>query len=525
MLSETIRHLLDTYKKYFSSIEPDETTVRIHVDEVASKVAKFYERVRNIVDYREEHLLRQHSISRALQRGMLLHDQKDIAEILIKELIRAGHFPNDQIPESKIAQAQTLIDNLILFIDRSKKNGTYRKDDLHSWLIVVTASAIEELIDPPVKDRAMAEMMLTTMKENLVISGKKIDDNDRDVQLFIAIQWALLRVDQDQLSYRLLKHLYPYWDNPSPEQFEYLADNILLIKKTVDGYMDSPLAPHFFKICNRLNTIFLLLGDVAFNGKKAPEAVEETFSDESKLSAAISFAYGKRFEQQRRRLKNLAFFSVLSLFITKIIIALALEVPIDAYFGNFSMSNTVVSILFPPLLMIFLVALIRMPSKRNLDMVQAEVKANVYTEQRKKYLMNIPDKKDKLVQALINLIFLVISIYILWKTWQLLQFLNFSAASSIVLILFTSIVAATGVKVNNRARDISVEPEKASFWSFVADIIFMPFITIGKFTILGLSKFKFLVTIFDLIDVPFQVFILFIESFNVLLRSKKEDMY
>jgi hypothetical protein len=526
MLSEAIRYLLNTYKDYFNPTEPSsETTVYIHVDEVASKFAKFYEQIHNIVDYREEHLLRQHSISRSLQRDMLLHNQEDIAEVLIKEMIRAGHFGNDQIPEAKIAQVQRLVDNLISFIDRAKKNKVYRKGDLSSWLITVTASAIEECIDPPIKDRAAANAMFIAMKQNMVVTGKKIDDNEKDTQLFIGIQRALLRVDEDQLSYRLLKQMYPYWDNPTPEQFEQLANNLLAIKRTMDGYMRSPLRRYFFKICNQFNTVFLLLGDVTFNGKKPAATIEQTFNSESELASAITVAYGKRYEQQKRRLKSIAFLSVVSIFITKIIIALAVEIPIDSYLHTLSWANTVASIIFPPLLMIFIVALIRMPSKKNLDLVQAEVKAAVYDKYKKRYLLAVPDKRKRAADAVVNLLFLVVSIYILWKTWEFLSWLGFSPASSVVMILFTSIVAATGVRVNNRARDISVEPVKASFWSFIGDLLFMPFIWIGRLTISGLSQFKFLVVIVNLIDAPFQVLILFIESFSTFLRGKKEEIY
>ena len=53
----------------------------------------------------------------------------------------------------------------------------------------------------------------------------------------------------------------------------------------------------------------------------------------------------------------------------------------------------------------------------------------------------------------------------------------------------------------------------------------MPFIWIGRLTISGLSQFKFLVVIVNLIDPPFQVLILFIENFSTFLRGKKEEIY
>src|SRR3989338_9706412 len=90
-----------------SSPEP-----KIHVDEVASQVAALYEKVRHIVDYREEHLLRKHFIGRTYTRNVMLHGESKVAAPLMKDLIRAGHLPNDAIPERKIADVQALIDRV-----------------------------------------------------------------------------------------------------------------------------------------------------------------------------------------------------------------------------------------------------------------------------------------------------------------------------------------------------------------------------------------------------------------------------
>ena len=93
MFTEAVRDLLARYKAYDAIKQPPETVARIHVDEIAAKFAKAYEQVRNVIDYREEHLLRQRSILRAIQRGVLVHGGKsEMASRLIREMIRSGHF-------------------------------------------------------------------------------------------------------------------------------------------------------------------------------------------------------------------------------------------------------------------------------------------------------------------------------------------------------------------------------------------------------------------------------------------------
>ena len=130
--SEAIQRLVEKYAAYLEEKQASQknTEEKIHVDEIASKVAAFYEKVRNLIDYREEHLLRKGIIERILRRRMFLKNfEKNFAEPLIKELIRSGHLPNDTVPESKIADIQKIIDALVHLMEHSVfKNESEKKE-------------------------------------------------------------------------------------------------------------------------------------------------------------------------------------------------------------------------------------------------------------------------------------------------------------------------------------------------------------------------------------------------------------
>src|SRR5207249_7626794 len=55
---------LQRYVLWQRSLKPKEGASTIHVDEVALKVAAFYEQLRTIVDWKEEHLMRRRSEER-----------------------------------------------------------------------------------------------------------------------------------------------------------------------------------------------------------------------------------------------------------------------------------------------------------------------------------------------------------------------------------------------------------------------------------------------------------------------------
>ena len=55
---------------------PDEST--ISVSEVSSALAFYYEKIRNIIDYQDEHLLRQSAIKRILNRRLIFQESRDV---------------------------------------------------------------------------------------------------------------------------------------------------------------------------------------------------------------------------------------------------------------------------------------------------------------------------------------------------------------------------------------------------------------------------------------------------------------
>ena len=104
-LSHHTKKLIEQYQQWHRSLEPKEEVSTIHVDEVAAKVAAFYEKIRDIIDWQEEHLLKRRAIERMLKRRLfagvdLINGtiaETKIAEPLVLELIRGGHFRNDTI--------------------------------------------------------------------------------------------------------------------------------------------------------------------------------------------------------------------------------------------------------------------------------------------------------------------------------------------------------------------------------------------------------------------------------------------
>ena len=76
---------------------------KIKLNKMIGKLAFFYEKIRNTLDYKDEHLFRKDAIRRIMNRRLIPKmTGEDIARPLINELIRARYLTDNTIPESKI---------------------------------------------------------------------------------------------------------------------------------------------------------------------------------------------------------------------------------------------------------------------------------------------------------------------------------------------------------------------------------------------------------------------------------------
>ena len=523
MISSILKELFGKYRNFFEE-KTSGDGAKIHVDEIASKVAAFYEKARNVIDYQEEHLLRKRFIGRVFRRRFLMSPDADIAEPLIKEIIRSGHLPNDSVPESKIEEVEKIIGRLRCLLRFSGTFPEKSRKELSEWLITIAAHAIEENLFPPTRDLFTAELMFFTIKKNLTITGPALAEEFADTQLFIAIQRGLLKVDTNQLHSRLLPFVYRDWNEMRSEDCEVIARELPSVKRKMEVMISHPLSPVFLNLVNRYNTVFSIIGDITEQNKGYD--IERGLRDPEALEEDVRIAYKKRFRQEQKKLRRLAILSVISFFLSKVILALLIEVPIEMNVTHsFSLINTAVNIAFPPLLMMLIIGFIRMPSEKNLGLVLGEVEKVVFEDRPKKYAIDIRTKMGAVAQIAVRFFYLLMFFVSLYILSNALLFFHFNFANIAIFVFFVSLVAATGVKVHNRANELNLEVKKATMLSFVFDVFAMPFIAIGRFIIRGLSKFNVLVIALNLvIELPYQVLVEFLENLRGFIKSKKEDV-
>lgn len=526
-LSQQTQKLIQRYQTWNLALQQKEGATTIHVDEVASKVAAFYEKIRGVIDWREEHLLRRAAIERILKRRIFLRiSEKVDAQPFILELIRAGHFPNDRIEESKIEETQKSIDKYIFIIENSpapKKEKT--RIQLQDWLSSIAACEIEEILDPPRRERALIDYMADLMRERIQTSNG-MSDEEKNTQIYIACQRALFKLDSPIITYHLLKMAHPQWkDLIGGSELEEITKNIYSILGKVEKELHHSLSEKFYRICERYDTPYLIVGDIL---SEDPTGAKEKLKNPENLENLIKTFYKKRLSKLKTRLFRAAFYSTISIFVTKILVALAIELPFDKYVTQqFNYQSLGLNILIPPALMLFLVLASRPPGKGNLEKVVLEMMKIVY-ESEKKYIYKIKilPKRGVVMKSIILFLYLATFLASFSLIWWGLDLLNFSWLSKIIFIIFFSLISFAGIKIRERAKELSVEEEKAGFFSFIFDWFFLPFVRLGRWLSSQWTRYNIIIVLLiALIDLPLQIFVEFLEQWRYFIKEKREEIH
>jgi nitrate reductase NapE component len=286
-----------------------------------------------------------------------------------------------------------------------------------------------------------------------------------------------------------------------------------------------PMADKFYKICERYDTAYLILGDVI---SQDPSNAQKNLSQPEFLEEQIKKAYQLRLRKLKTRMARAALYSTISIFVTKMLVAFAIEIPFDKYvLGGFNSRALTLNVLIPPLLMFFLVLTIRPPRKENLDKVIIETIKIAYEKEKKDVYAVKPARKKGFIFSFIiiafySLTFLVSFGAIIW----ILKKLNFGILSIIIFLMFFSLITFAGVKIRERAKELKITPEHAGFLTFLMDTLSLPFLRVGRWLSDQWLKYNVvLVLITALIDMPFQVFCEFLEHWRTFLREKKEEIH
>ncbi len=536
-LSKATKNLIAKYQLW-QKLQNSKEVSTIHVDEVAQKVAAFYERIRTIVDWKEEHLMRRAAVIRKLKRRFLdleinNFSASPLAESLVLELIRGGYFQNDKIEESKIVAVQKIIDKYVFILKHNPKNSNQSAGtglQFYDRVIEIASCEIEETLAPSIKEMALIDYMFELMIERIKISEKIYERNllkpeDKNIQIYIAVQQALFKLDEPIISYNLIRYKFEQWNNPTEEELFKISQNIINIISDIEKDLSHPLAKKFYRICEKYDTAYLLIGDIlsGTNFEKTQEEIQEP----SLLEGYIRGAYAKRLNNLKEKIRRAAIYSTLSIFITKILSIIVFEYILTLLFQiDFKISTLIINILIPTGLMAILVLTIRPPSKKNINLVVVEVMKIFYAKEKSDtYEIKIAKQKGLITNSFLTLTYILGACISFGAIIWIFVYLQIDIPSIFINLIFIALILFAGTLVQKSAQELTIEETSGGFIMFLSDILFLPMTGMGSWMSNKWKRYNIVIAFINaLIDMPFAVFVEFLERWRYFIKEHKDDM-
>lgn len=531
----------------------------IESDEFAAKLAKVYEKVRRVIDWKEENLIRRSAIERILKRTLLSEisgigqsslDAEIITGPLVQEMVRSGYFSNKQISKNKIPLAKQSLAKYIYIINNSpfsgkrylseitsdlnkserkkRKANLKEKVNFYNWILEIAACEIEEILEPAFKENALINFMTFSIYNSLKVTPKNfMSDEEVLVQTYVAVHRALFSLDSPIISYNLIKYHYPQWFEDDQEFVKNFAENIDQVQKQISSDLEHKYGKEFFKICERQDAAFLIFGDVVKELEEDPESIEPKLKDKKQLFETITLAYNRRLSTLKSRLYRSAVYSTLSIFVAGVVSFIIFEGPVAEFVGEgFSLFALFIDLAIPSSLMFVLVITIQPPKKENLGRVKEEIlKVILKSDEKDEFEINLVKKRNFFLNFIFSLISLLGGLVGAYAVYLVFKVAGVPWTSIYVDVVNVAMVVSAAMVIRHKAQELTIQ-ESGGILTMMVDFFYLPLAQVGQWLSAKWKEYNIVSVFFTaLVDAPFSVIVGLVEDWRSFLRDRRSEIH
>lgn len=530
--------------EYLQGIEYEQQPVvsPVEVDELASKIARVYEKFRRIVDWKEENIIRRTAIERILKRTLLSElsgigqsslNAEKITEPLVMEMVRSGYFSTGRVSKNKIPIAQKSLAKYIYILNHSaysknKSLNIKEKVNFFNWILEIAACELEEILEPAFKENALINFMTTTLNQRIKLLPKgKLSQEEVLVQAYIAVHRTLYSLDSPLISYNLIKYYYPRWFEDDQDFIEYFSSNIIEINQKIESDLEHEHGKEFFKIADRYDAAFLILGDVMKEVEDEPELIKEKLKKKSKLFQLVEDVYKRRLSTLKQRLYRSAVYTTLSIFVAGIFSFIVFEGPVAELVGDgFSWFALFVDLGIPSAMMFLLVITIKPPGSENLKRVKEEVQKITYqVGDQEVYEINLEKKKSWFLQTFFSLISIFGGVIGAYTVYMVFKISGVPWTSIYIDTVSVAMVVFAAMVIRHKAQELTIQ-DSGGFFTMILDFFYLPLAKLGQWFSNKWKEYNIVSVFFSaLIDAPFSMVVGLIEDWRAFLRDRRSDLH
>ncbi|MDO9027624.1 MAG: hypothetical protein Q7U68_02025, partial [Candidatus Roizmanbacteria bacterium] len=493
VLSQFTQALIDAIKSVKPKVKPDDISA-LSVSQTVSFFALVYEKMRNAVEFREDHLILRAAIERILKRRFSLNpDGRGEAENLLRELLWARYFDNGVLGAEDTVIIQVLINKYLLLrrqmvVGRDSELRLY----LDQFLFDILTCEIEETLKP---ESAQIQSNLTffiyqVLRKKIKIEGLKEDQ--KDTFFLVAIEKVFGKSDRSYLRYHLFTTFYKTLAGYSERELQTLMTKLPAIFKKIDDMIANPYVDNLIKFTRKQLPPFLILFSLI---KNKSNELQTILINKEKLWNEVDQTCREKYQKLGARIRNLAVKSFIYILLTKMLFAIILEIPVSNYFyGEVSRNAIIINSIFPPILMVIILGFFKIPGEENTRKIYRRlidiINEDKTFETRVAFVPKKSGPKRPLLIFGFTVFYSLTFLVTLSLIYEILTYINFNLVSQVIFIFFVSVVTFFSYRIRQVTKELRLE-EKESIFTPIVDFFFMPILSLGKFFSSEIAKLNF----------------------------------
>ncbi|OGC50077.1 hypothetical protein A2716_01240 [candidate division WWE3 bacterium RIFCSPHIGHO2_01_FULL_40_23] len=505
-------------------------TRKFEVSEATSFLSAIYERIRNTIDFKDEHLIRRFAIQRFLRFSLTSRSNPDeVADLLIRDLIRGAYEDDTKISDSKVEEISKVLEKYAYSKQVLNELRIPELSKTWDWLLGVAASEIEKILDPLYKPEIFVKLLSQYILNVLRDSKLDLSSEQESLHVFIASHKALVKSDYSILRYHAMTFLYPsFFQDPGHEIIKSVVTALPSTKAYVDSILKSKVQESLYMQIRKVSAPIKVLEGVL---EENPDRLELILTNPNFLRDKSEDYIKKYYSELKRKLTLRITRTLGYLFITKMLLAILIEAPVDLIFmKRINYFTLTINTAFPVVLFYLIAKRITIPGRENNDRIHQVLKSIVYEDR-----MFLSDQEEKSFRKKIlvpgaekpwmGLIYAVLYLLVYGVIFLILSNLGFNFTSIVIFIFFVSILSYFAWNIRARCQDLEIIPKKDNLGQAVLNIIALPILKVGQSLSMGVARFNFFTLIFDFIlEAPFRLIIQSFEDLIDFLKSKHEEV-
>ena len=489
----------------------------IEVPGIGQNIASAYEQLRRAAESAEEQLLLQRAIRRFYRRSIAFSSNKEpsgVGSELILDLTHAGYLANQSV-SAQTAKHITRLTQQYVKIYQDLGRVRVPRDERLNWVLDILSVETEAVLHPRYERSALAyvahrHFMELFPREKLVSSPE--EDANYEFCLYIAVHQALLKSDIATVRHDLIR-VY----RQTPKDLAAFA----AFNRLVDSAFASRLTQKLRQAVNRYGAPLRIVRAMSEDRPDLPELLD----NRAAFLDAYRYQINKEYRSLAKRLNRGIIRSILFVFVTKISVGVAIEIPYDIIMlGGVAVLPLAVNLLFPPLYMASFQLGLRIPSATNASALQDYIDQILYGDgEPAERVVRVGSRSiPPLAKVMYSLLFAIP----LGLMAYVLSLLHFTIVQGVIFFVFLCTASFLGFRLTKLSRELELVPRQTGLFGAVRDFFYLPFAVMGQWISSRYARLNLVGYILDmLVELPMKIALRLVRQWVRFLNEKHEEIY